>query len=64
MSYHYDYFISCAGEDAEDGFIGEFVERLRNNSDFEKFLGAKPRVFFDVETVRSEDDWERAIRGK
>jgi len=62
MSYDYDYFVSYAPKDNEDGFVEKFVERLANSSDFEKLLGAKPRVFFDAEAVRAEDDWESATR--
>ena len=29
MDYKYDYFITCAPEDNDDGFIDEFARRLK-----------------------------------
>ena len=62
MIYDYDYFISYAPKDNEDGIIDEFVERLRDNPDFVALFGAKPRIFFDKEAIRGMDDWEYRIR--
>ena len=62
MSTNYDYFISYAREDNEDGFVDEFVERLVNNPDFETLLGSAPRVFFNKEAILSMDDWESKIQ--
>ena len=62
MIYNYDFFISYAHKDNEDGFVDYFVERLENNSGFVDIFGAKPRVFFGEKTIRGMDDWERMIR--
>ena len=60
MSYDYDYFVSYAPKDNEDGFVEKFVERLANSSDFEK-LRRQAAVFFGAEAVRAEDDWKARL---
>ena len=62
MIFNYDFFISYAGKDNEDGFVDEFVTRLEDNPDFEELFGAKPRIFFDKSAIRNIDDWERKNR--
>ena len=62
MIYNYEYFISYAHKDNEDGFVDKFVERLKDNPELKELFGAKPRVFYDKSTIRGMDDWERKIR--
>jgi|BioPla2DNA2_1021312.scaffolds.fasta_scaffold03996_2 tetratricopeptide (TPR) repeat protein len=62
MIYNYDFFVSYASKDNENGSVKEFVDRLRKNSEFKDLLHAKPRVFFADESIRGMDDWERTIR--
>lgn len=62
MNYNYDYFISYAPEDNEDGFVDEFVKRLKDSAKLQKLFGPELRVFYDKGAVRRPDDWERKIQ--
>jgi hypothetical protein len=62
MDYKYDYFISYARRDNEDGFVDLFVENLEKNLKLRGLFGKKPSVFFDKETICNMDNWERKIR--
>ena len=62
MNYNYDYFISYAPEDNEDGFVDEFVKRLKDSAKLQKLFGPELRVFYDKGAVRGSDDWERKIQ--
>jgi tetratricopeptide (TPR) repeat protein len=61
MDYKYDYYISYALEDNNDGFVDEFARRLRNSYKLKKLFGAKPRVFYDLGPIRGKADWEISI---
>ena len=62
MSYQYDYFVSYAQKDNEDGFVGQLVEQLVSKLGSEKDSGAKPRVFFDNGAVRDAENWTSEVK--
>ena len=62
MTYNYDYFISYAHKDNEDGFVDEFVERLQKNPEMKALFGGPPRVFYDASELRNMDAWDRAVK--
>ena len=63
MSYQYDYFVSYAQKDNEDGFVGQLVEQLVSKLGREKDSDAKPRVFFDNDAVRDAENWTSEVQG-
>ncbi len=68
MPYDYDYFISYAHadnipENDKSGFVDEFVEKLKNDSeDHQKMFGGEIKVFFDKSEIHNMSDWDNRIR--
>jgi hypothetical protein len=60
MAYKYDFFISYRRTEPPAKWIGEFfkleIERQLSS------LAFKPKIFFDVETLRNGDVWEEKIK--
>lgn len=59
----YDFFVSYARKDNENGWITQFIEELL--AEHNKFIGNDPSrqliPFFDKEDIRSFDDWQDRI---
>jgi hypothetical protein len=61
-SYKYDFFVSYAHKDNDDGWITEFIEAIQREHTTQ-YEPQPFKIFIDNSEIRTMDDWEHRILG-